>query len=213
MQKLQPVVPLMSIDNLDILPLFPYITHRMNVVNFKEVQEKIIKFAYDERDKDSNGMKLSNEGGWHSRNDYHYDQDHFLRKIIVDNLSDYFSKSDAMINEISYQIAGLWVNINPPGSLNKVHMHPRCHLSGAFWIKVPKNSGHIRFENRDAWSQFVEWDQYNQGFKDGFGLFSHYSIFANEGQILMFPAFLPHAVETNESSEDRISVSFNVKFG
>jgi len=31
-----------------------------------------------------------------------------------------------------------------------------------------------------------------------------------EGNILLFPAYLPHSVETNNHDEKRISISFNI---
>ena len=36
------------------------------------------------------------------------------------------------------------------------------------------------------------------------------SIDINEGDLLMFPSYLPHKVGKNESDEDRIVISFNV---
>ena len=32
----------------------------------------------------------------------------------------------------------------------------------------------------------------------------------NEGDLLLFPAYLPHSVGMNESDEDRIVISFNI---
>ena len=31
-----------------------------------------------------------------------------------------------------------------------------------------------------------------------------------EGDLLLFPAYLPHGVQENESDEDRIVISFNI---
>ena len=36
------------------------------------------------------------------------------------------------------------------------------------------------------------------------------SIKINEGDLLIFPAYLPHSVEENRSDEDRVIVSFNI---
>ena len=35
-------------------------------------------------------------------------------------------------------------------------------------------------------------------------------IFIEEGDLLIFPGYLPHKVSKNESDEDRIVISFNV---
>ena len=31
-----------------------------------------------------------------------------------------------------------------------------------------------------------------------------------EGNIILFPSYLPHSVETNDHDEERISISFNI---
>ena len=31
-----------------------------------------------------------------------------------------------------------------------------------------------------------------------------------EGDLLIFPAYLPHSVEENESDDDRVIISFNI---
>jgi len=36
------------------------------------------------------------------------------------------------------------------------------------------------------------------------------SIKVNEGDLLIFPAYLPHSVEENKSDEDRVIISFNI---
>ena len=36
------------------------------------------------------------------------------------------------------------------------------------------------------------------------------SIKINEGDLLIFPAYLPHSVDENRSNENRVIVSFNI---
>ena len=36
------------------------------------------------------------------------------------------------------------------------------------------------------------------------------SLKITEGDLLIFPAYLPHSVEVNMSNEDRVIVSFNI---
>ena len=40
--------------------------------------------------------------------------------------------------------------------------------------------------------------------------FSYLAEHINEGDLLIFPGYLPHKVAKNESNEDRIVISFNV---
>ena len=40
-----------------------------------------------------------------------------------------------------------WININPPSAWNQIHIHPNCHLSGCYYVRVPANSGGICFRD------------------------------------------------------------------
>jgi uncharacterized protein (TIGR02466 family) len=41
----------------------------------------------------------------------------------------------------------MWANINPPGGYNRPHMHPNSLWSGVYYIKTPKNCGHLKLED------------------------------------------------------------------
>ena len=46
-----------------------------------------------------------------------------------------------------YQIF-LWSNLNCPGDYNTTHDHPDCHMSGVYYVKLPKGDcGKLRMYN------------------------------------------------------------------
>ncbi len=197
---------------MPIIPIFPTIIHGIEVENFKDIQNDIIDFAYAEQKKDVEGLNLSNQGGgWHSTNTYHF-HENILNKVVIDTLSSYFRDNPTFVNELTYALTGLWVNINPKGASNKAHMHPGSHLSGAFWIKLPKDSGGITFQNASSFNCFSEMMVYSNQFKEKNILFQNYGLCPGEGAMVLFPSSLYHYVEPNKSDEDRISVSFNIEF-
>ena len=53
---------------------------------------------------------------------------------------------------------------------------------------------------------------YTDKFKEDTNYYHNYSLPATEGSLLLFPSHLQHKVEENKSDEDRISISFNLKF-
>ena len=106
--------------------------------------------------------------------------------------------------------ASAWININSPGSYNVKHTHPNSHLSGVMWIKAPKDSGNIVFDNPNGHQTHTEINSYNQEFKDQFFVHHAYWLPPLEGRMIIFPSHLQHEVEEIKSNEDRISVSFNV---
>ena len=52
-------------------------------------------------------------------------------------------------------IGNMWANINPPGALNRPHLHPNSHFSGVYYIKAPKNSGQIVFNEPRSGAHMV----------------------------------------------------------
>ena len=41
----------------------------------------------------------------------------------------------------------MWANINPPGGMNRAHQHPNSLWSGVYYIKAPKNCGHLKIDD------------------------------------------------------------------
>ena len=101
-----------------------------------------------------------------------------------------------------------WVNINKKGHKNSRHSHFTSNLfmSGVYYVKVPENSGRIRFY--DPRGHIVRDAKDTVHF---FGEHLYQYIIPQESMLLFFPTWLEHDVEENKSDEDRVSVSFNIR--
>ena len=45
-------------------------------------------------------------------------------------------------------LGNMWANINPPGgSESELIIHPNSLWSGVYWIKTPKNCGHLKIDD------------------------------------------------------------------
>ena len=81
--------------------------------------EPIKKYCYEMRDK-TEGVVISNRGGWHSKE---------ILQPIPDELQNFFNQVQGWANNYCAQITGItdlvlgnwWVNINPPGTYNSRH--------------------------------------------------------------------------------------------
>jgi len=100
-----------------------------------------------------------------------------------------------------------WCNINPKGAYNVRHVHndTNIFLSGVYYVKVPENSGVIRFWDPRGPLMHVQRD--HEYFNDSV---SSHDITPEPGLLLFFPTWLEHDVTPNETDEDRITISFNV---
>ena len=101
--------------------------------------------------------------------------------------------------------------INPPSTYNTSHTHPEAHLSGVMWIKIPKNSGEISFNNPFEFSGYVEIKSYLEEVRNQTGFHPTYIVHPKSGKLITFPSSLRHEVKVNESNEDRIAVSYNIR--
>lgn len=107
-----------------------------------------------------------------------------------------------------FEITGCWANINPPGAYHKIHHHPNNFLSGVYYVQTGPGSDCINFHDPRAQTGIIrppvtELTAANT---------DQIVVRVSNGTLLMFPAYLEHSVDGNESGRDRISVSFNVMF-
>ena len=185
--------------------LFPSPVHIFESDGFDEFKNNLIDYVYKLKEKDPEGYTISNRNGWQSRGFDLSDMNDLLHGTILQGLSSF-----SAIKNTTKMRASAWININSPGSYNVKHTHPNSHLSGVMWIKAPKDSGNIVFDNPNGHQTHTEINSYNQEFKDQFFVHHSYWLPPIEGRMIIFPSHLQHAVNENKSNEDRISVSFNI---
>jgi len=152
------------------------------------------------------GRVSSNMGGWQSDDLFDaYTVISDLRKLIYNHI-DIYSKNFKLNKKL--KLDNLWININGYKDSNLPHIHPNNILSGVFYVKVPKNSGKIRFENpcldlmesvyQDS---IIEYNLINS---------ATWCLEPDENLLILFPSFLKHSVLPNmNKKEKRISISFN----
>ena len=188
-----------SVHNLFCVPI-----HYLNINEFQEKKKLLIDYAYDLKSKDK-GRTASNRNGYQSLA-FHVKGGDVLQDLLINVISNIPS----FRNNIDVK-CDTWVNINPPLSFNMKHCHPNCDIAGVLWIKIPENSGDIVFHSPFNFISYNEMICYTRKFQERGNYFHDYKFPAREGTLLIFPAHLEHKVIENNSDEDRISVSFNLK--
>ena len=180
---------------------FPTILYAKDIkLDNSFLEKEIIKWSEEDK-----GITKSNVNGWHSHTNMHEIP---VFKILVDEL---FKMQSEIFNEENLNgepcLISMWANINLPGGYNKSHIHPNSHFSGVYYIKAPKNSGNIVFNEPKPGAHMVM-PRRKPG-KPPSHLWKEVHVDPLEGRIVMFPSWLWHGVEPNESNDIRISVSFN----
>ncbi|MEM7777397.1 MAG: TIGR02466 family protein [Pseudomonadota bacterium] len=104
----------------------------------------------------------------------------------------------------------LWVNVLAPGGHHSAHIHPHAAISGTYYVTVPDRAGAIRFEDprlsqmMAAPPRTVNADRVNRNFV---------SVSPKAGQVLLWESWLRHEVPVNNADSERISISFNYRWG
>ena len=171
----------------------------------------MLKLAYGLRKHDPEGRKISNQNGWQSKDilPNTFLQLAFLEKEILKNATNCFIDYGYRLGSRKIVIDNLWFNINSKGCANRIHTHPTAFISGVFYIKASENQGNISFHRNYLEDCIInsqaEIEEYNPL------TFSAMSFEPITGKLLMFPGYLPHGVDVNNTDEDRVSLAFNVK--
>ena len=158
--------------------------------------------AWSNQDK---GIVRTNVQGWHSTTNMH-ELPQF--KKLVDML---YACQKTIYQQEHYEsepfLGNMWANINPPGGMNRAHQHPNSLWSGVYYIKAPKNCGHLKIADPRASASMCRPRQKEGKKPSRLYRETHYEPIA--GRCIMFPSWLIHCVDPNESNDIRISVSFN----
>lgn len=146
----------------------------------------------------------SNRSGWNSEANL-FENGYFpsLQKVSEQCFIHCFREMGIEVDELTFKISS-WVNLTPPGGYNVQHGHPRVYLSGCFYLDTPENSGCISFSDPRPGAVYSATRM--------LGEMSSQNVKAQPkaGQLLIFPSWLEHSVEMNESTQDRISIPMNV---
>jgi len=169
-------------------------------LNNQELAHHIINWSQQDP-----GLKKTNVKGWHSQTDMQTKPEY---KPLVDQL---FLVMRAIWKEEWLDrepiLGNMWANINYPGGYNKPHLHPNTLFSGVYYIKTPPNCGKLICNDPRSGNQTVMPVRV-KGTPPKY-LWRECHLDVKEGRIIIFPAWMWHEVEPNESNDIRISVSFN----
>ena len=180
---------------------FPTLIYAKDVdLNTDQLANDIV--AWSKQDK---GIKKTNVNGWHSETNMH-EMPQF--KSLVDEL---FKMQFEIFKEEwldrEPRLGNMWANINPPGGYNTPHIHANSLFSGVYYIKAPANSGKLVCNDpRPGVQTVMPTRKKGQPPKH---LWREVHLEPKVNRIIMFPSWLWHNVEPNESNNIRISVSFN----
>lgn len=100
-------------------------------------------------------------------------------------------------------ITGSWFNLHQTGNYTKEHHHHSTHVVATAYLRCPKNSGCIQFQNPFSLQKLSE-----PVATPDEGLWVDCVCETND--ILLFPGWLQHRTQPSQSNEDRIVFTVNI---
>ena len=165
--------------------------------------DAIKKYVYNLRDT-TEGVVISNRGGWHSKD---------ILEPIPEALENLFSDFQSFVNQYCAQITGLnqlkignfWFNINSKYDYNRTHDHQNSILSAVYYIDAEgDNIGSFVAERDDSAEFFLGTYKNISPFTS-----ASFSIIPLTGFAFIMPSWVLHSVEQNFEDRDRISLAVN----
>ena len=182
-----------------VIPLFPTPIYKSIISNFSEVQSEI-----DNCISDINFEMVEGWGSTHYLSDPNF-KSSFIHEKKLNNLEKAidFSLNEYCGNYGSYDIIKSWATLFKRGNYAHIHAHGEADLAGVYYYKTGTLEGDPSFffctpvvgsEASIFWGE------------------QRLSMRPEEGTMLIFPGWLRHGVTTNDTDNDRVSISFNIVF-
>ena len=192
--------------------IFEYFAHpvfKYKVEDYSNQNKILEKYIYQLQKEDPKGQMKSNIGGWHSPFFDLKNKDNIGLKFLLSiqkYVIDVFKSYGWVYDDKKVYYTGMWAIINKKGNSNNEHIHPNSNLSAAYYVKAPKNCGDFVVTNPFSLNRNFYPNRENPTELNR--TIAKHKV--EEGDLLIFPAYLPHQVLPNEADEDRIVISFNL---
>ncbi len=108
------------------------------------------------------------------------------------------------------ELEDIWINILPEGGIHTAHIHPHSVVSGTTYVAMPKGASAIKFEDPRHAMMMAAPPRLKSAPQDRQGFIY---VEPNVGDILLWESWLRHEVPMNMAEEERISISFNYRWG
>lgn len=146
----------------------------------------------------------TNDGCW--RGEIHWKEDWLKDAIdsqLNDNIKYYLDIDPALKSRFNHtqMYVETWTNINDPGSMNRLHSHKLYDFVALYYIQG-EGTGELVFHNpanlevecslNSPWVSMMSYEP-------------------KDGDLLIWPGWVPHEVGINKSNKQRVNIAFNIK--
>ena len=175
--------------------------------NYEEINNQMFEYIIAIQKKNPLGVVKSNFKGWHSQNfNIQDEQPKKFIESIKSNINLAINDMGWDITNQSVKVKSIWAIINEEDAWNQKHHHSNSDLSAAYYVSAHENCGDIVFyDPRPAPVHNHPISKLPNKLNATVN-----SIKPEPGMLVLFPSYLEHSVNPNNSKKKRIVISFNL---
>jgi uncharacterized protein (TIGR02466 family) len=133
-----------------------------------------------------------------------------VQKRLDGHVADFAKALELDLGGKKLQLDSLWINILPPGGVHTSHIHPHSVVSGTVYVAMPDGASAIKFED-PRHAMMMATPPRKAKAAEPNRSFVYRS--PKAGDVLLWESWLRHEVPLNNAEDERISVSFNYRWG
>jgi len=190
----------------DVIPMFPTLVWKISLK--PELRDAIESSAMATLAGLRHDLPILGPGhGWQSEQTLHEREEFHELTSIVDLVAMSILRF-LRIGHDAVEITGCWATVLAKGAVHKSHSHPNNFLSGVYYVRVHPGSDTINFHDPRRQTYVIRPPVTELTAENT----DQVVVRLTNGTLLIFPSYLEHSVDANMSSEERISISFNIMF-
>ena len=194
------------LQNSDVLTLFPTLVWKIQFLpEFAETQNLKVIDVLKKINPDITDFKET--ASWQSQQSLHQETELDQLMLCINNTAQKVLRF-LNIGATDIEVTGCWANVYGVGAFHRMHNHPNNYLSGVYYVRVPTGANTINFHDPRSQASVIRPPVTQLTGQNT----DQVVVEVSEGTLLLFPSYLMHSVDANDSSEPRISISFNFMF-
>ena len=206
-------------ERIDLFPTEIWV-EELNHIDNEELAETLLKKEQEEPTAAADLRQgVSSVDGWQSESDLHNTENIQLQNLLksIGEVTDEIKRHTRFRKNVKTECISMWASVNRYRDSRRTHVHPHCDYSGVYYVKTHENCGVIHFiDPRKEKRMLINSDLYDTAndasFQRSCNIFTTFVAEPKAGGLIIFPNFLEHSVEANQTHEPRISISFNIMF-
>ena len=126
------------------------------------------------------------------------------------HISDFARDLAFDLGEKALTLEDIWINILPEGGIHTAHIHPHSVISGTTYVAMPEGTSALKLEDPRLQMMMAAPPRLANA-PEGLRTFVYET--PKVGDVMLWESWLRHEVPMNMAAENRISVSFNYRWG